>query len=218
MVQVLFGSVRSYDDLGLILTDVDIPVPEPKRTVVEVPGRDGVLDLTGALTSTVRYKNRKIKLTFTMADYQKRWISLFSEIVTQLHGRWFEAAISSDSGYYWDAFCTVDQAKCDRNKGTVVVALDAHPYKYRQTSTEYTVIPATVGKLVTCSNSRMPVVPEFYATGSGVSVSFGDITHTLAASETESFPDIVFEEGDNELIITGSAAYTVTVRYREGKL
>lgn len=215
MNNVGFGSVRSYTDLGLWLTDVDISIPEPRRTVIDVPGRDGVLDLTSALTPRVRYKNRKITLDFAMADYQRRWISLFSAIVTALHGKQVNVVIEPDTDYYWDAFVTVDMAKCDRNKGTVRVVLDAYPYKYKAAETTVTVNASYSGTLVTLTNSQMAVKPRFLAS-SAVTITSGSKTYNLPANTETQFDDFILTEPSTEIIVTGTG--TVTITYREGIL
>lgn len=217
MNQVTFGSIRSQTDLGLTLIDVNIGIPDAKRILVDVPGRDGVLDLSPGIRPQSVFQNRKITLSFVMADYQKRWISLFSGIVTQLHGKRFHVVIEPDINYYWDAFCSVDTAQCDRNKGTVTVELDADPYKYKISETTYNIVAASSGREQICVNSRMQVNPSFYATDSGITVRFGDVEHTLAEVTPQSFADIAFTEGNNEILVTGTAG-TVTVTYREGIL
>ena len=215
MNEVIFGNIYSYTDLGLMLSDVEISVPETKRFLVDVPGRDGILDLTPALTPKVKFNNRTITLTFVVADYQRRWLTLFSGLESQLHGKRFNVVIQPDTGYFWDAFCQISKIKSDRNKGTVVVTLDADPYKYKTVLTEYEVIPASIGRSQICVNDRMSVIPNFYATNV-CTLAFGNITKTLQVGNN-SFMDIVFEQGNNEVILTGTVG-TVTISYREGRL
>lgn len=214
MNEVIFGSIRSFSDLGMWLTDVDMGIPEPQRMAITVPGRNGSLDLMPGLVPDTRYNNRKITLTFTMADYQRRWISLFAGIAGRIHGRQTQVIIQPDTGYYWDAFVTVNTAKCDRNKGTVVVNLDAFPYKYKVTETEYSVLAGYGGTIQVCSVSGADVYPSFTADAGGCSVSFDGKTHNLTANTAMIFDDIVFTEGNNEILLTGSSTH-VAVRYRE---
>jgi len=217
MNQVYFGTIESYTDLGLMLSEVETGTPEPKRTVIEVPGMNGVLDPTRHIYQDIFYQNRNIRLTFAMANYQNKWMELFSGITSKIHGRYFQVRIEPDQDYYWDAFCTVDTEKSDKNKGIVVVSLDAFPFKRKMEETSYDVIASSVGRSQICMNSRMKVVPSFYASDSGISVSFGDVVHELTAAVEMTFPDIMFAEGENEILVTGTAG-TVTVTYREGSL
>lgn len=215
MRQVIFGNLRSYTDLGLFLTEVEIETPEPKRTVIDIPGRNGSLDLTYALSEEIAYKNRTITLTFAMADYQYRWPVLYSQILSQLHGKQIQVTIEPDTGYFWDSFCVVDTVKSDKNHGTIVIELDAYPFKKKSELTTYTIVGTAAGKSQTCVCDRMPVMPEFYAT-QVCTLRFGSSSKSLAVGNN-SFMDIVFHEGNNDIIIVGSGA-EVTVSYREGRL
>ena len=214
MNNVIFGSIRSYTDLDLLLTDVEVSSAEPKRTLVDVPGMDGLLELKNG-DNVTRFKNRKITLTFARANYQHEWQQIFSRITTALHGRNFNVVIEPDTAHYWKAFCSVSKTKSKQNKGIVVVELDACPYQLNTEPTVYEVRAAYGGNTQICENSRMQVKPEFYASNSGCTLTFGDITKELDTG-SNIFADVVFGEGDNEIMVTGTG--TVTVTYTEGTL
>lgn len=212
MRQVHFGTVKSYEDLGLFLTDVEISAPEPKRSSISVPGRDG--KLVFSLTDDTKFENRTITLTFALQNYRHEWHSIFTKVITALSGRNLEVMIEPDTSYYWEAFCTVDRAKSDSNKGEIVISLDVFPYKKKAQETVYTISAYYTGKTQVCVNSRQQVRPVFHAT-EVCTLAFGATTKTLEAGDNE-FYDISFKEGENEIMITGTG--TVTVRYREGTL
>ena len=46
MKGVRFGDYHSYNDFSLILTSKTIGTPTPKTETIDIPGGDGVLDLT----------------------------------------------------------------------------------------------------------------------------------------------------------------------------
>ena len=55
-----FGNKNTWDDWRLIPTSrpVFLP-PDVKKVLVDLPGSDGVIDLTESLTGYVKYGNRK---------------------------------------------------------------------------------------------------------------------------------------------------------------
>ena len=217
MKEVIFGEVLSFTDLGLMLTDdgVHISTPDPKRVLTDVPGMDGSLELTYALSSKIRYKNRKIKLIFVMADYQYRWLSLFSKIIGAIHGKKLHVTIQPDD-YYWDAFCTVSEPKSNRNKGTVVVELDAYPYKLATVPTTVSDSVSASSKTVTCFNaSPMDAVPSFYA-DHACTIIYNSVNYDLTAETETVFDGIVFSQGNTDITISGTA--NVTIKYTEGIL
>ena len=62
MSDIRFGIKWAHADYGLIVAPYAIPMPEPQTSFVEIPGRDGALDLSEAF-GTVRYSDRIISLT-----------------------------------------------------------------------------------------------------------------------------------------------------------
>ena len=221
MNEVIFGTVKSYTDLGLILEEdgVDLGNPEPKRIFADVPGMNGILELTPAISEETTYQNRTIGLTFDMVDYQRRWLTAFSNIANQIHGRQLSVTIEPDTDYYWDAFCTVDSNKSDRNKGIVVVKLDADPFKYKKTLTTVSITCTNAsGTERVITNGKAPVIPTFRAQSTGMSVSFGNVTHTLTRNTDMQFDDIIFGSGENTITVSGTSNGIVKVTFREGIL
>lgn len=210
MIGITFGTKHSYDDFGLYLADVSVTPPEPWRFEVEVPARNGILDLTPALTSKTRYKNRTIALTFNTVgacNYQQK----LTEISNAIHGQRLNVIFDSDPLYHWDAFVIVDQQSSSEALGTFNITLNCYPYKLKNTPTVYTV---TGNDTITCVNGRMEVTPEFTATDS-VTIIFGDITQTESAG-TFVINEIEFIEGNNSIQIQSTG--TTTITYTEGEL
>ena len=59
---VTFGTKHSYRDWGLLLKSRPvISPPSPKTVYVDIPGSNGVIDLTESLTGDVKFDNRTIK-------------------------------------------------------------------------------------------------------------------------------------------------------------
>ena len=212
MNQVQFGSIRSYDDMGLFLADVDIETPQAKRTLVDVYGRDGELDLTYGLGGDTCFENRKITLLFAMKNYKFQWKPLFSEVMNRLHGRKFKVWIEPEADRYWDAFCTVNTARCDRNRGTVEIELDADPYMYRDY--EISVTATTGGTEIAIPITRKTAVPTITSSANIVIVK--DETNYSFDSGTHKNEALRLKEGENVLTVKGSG--TVTIAYKDGSL
>ncbi len=207
-----FGNKHSYDDYGLILTEYEVSSPEPNRYLVEVPGRNGVLDLTASLTPRITYENRTIQFAFTWKSSPENYEEELQTLLNDLHGQKMHVILDSDPDRYFDAFLTVSSSTFSgTQKATVVVTGDADPFKYNNTETVETLSGS--GTLI-CENDRMEVIPEITVT-SETTIEFGTVTATLAAG-THRVANIEFTEGDNELEITGSG--TTTIRYRQGRL
>lgn len=79
MLGVKIGNIHTYNDWKLILTKVEKSFPEPKTETQEVPGMNGILDLTESLSDDIKYKNRIITLTFSVIN-RKRWETLSQKL------------------------------------------------------------------------------------------------------------------------------------------
>ena len=60
--KVFFDGKDTYAEYGLLLASKSISLPEVRTNMIDVPGRDGLLDASEVLTGEVTYKNRTIAL------------------------------------------------------------------------------------------------------------------------------------------------------------
>ena len=213
MSDIRFGTKWAHADYGLIVAPYAIPMPEPQMNFVEIPGRDGALDLSEAF-GTVRYTDRIIPLTLYARAPFDTSISAFA---ADVHGRRMNVIFDRDPTYYYDARMTIEDV--ERHAGYCELSLEcrAKPYKLEHFETAITVLP-TGSATVTLTNTRMPVVPVI-TVSAGMTLTFTllgkDYTVNLSAG-THIIPSLVLMEGDTEIEITGTGRITFT--YRKGAL
>ncbi|MEA4940321.1 MAG: hypothetical protein VB091_12130 [Christensenella sp.] len=213
MSDIRFGTKWAHADYGLIVAPYAIPMPGPQTNFVEIPGRDGALDLSEAFGS-VRYADRVIELTlYARAPFD----TLISAFAADIHGRRMNVIFDRDPTYYYDTRVTVEDV--ERHAGYCELTLEcrARPYKMEQFETSITVLPAGTAT-VTLTNTRMPVVPSITVSAEmTLTFTFGgkDYTVTLPAG-THSVPSLVLMESDTKIEITGTGRVTFT--YRKGAL
>ena len=127
---VRFDGLHSYYDLGMWLAmRPDMGVPKPKTNTVEVPGMDGILDLTEANAGEVKFNNRTIILNFAaMVDIDKQG-EFKARIANALHGKTIDQIIfDEDPEWYWSGRASVSFTKISPWKLWVVVTVNAAPY------------------------------------------------------------------------------------------
>jgi len=210
---IRFGTKWAHADYGLIVAPYAIPMPEPQTNFVEIPGRDGALDLSEAF-GTVRYTDRIIPLTlYARAPFD----TTVSALAADIHGRRMNVIFDRDPTYYYDARIMIEDV--ERHWGYCELSLECRtkPYKLEQFETAITVLP-TGNATVTLTNTRMPVVPTitisaemtlaFTINGKGYSVILPAGTHTV--------PPLVLMEGNTGIGITGTGSATFV--YRKGAL
>ena len=208
-----FDGVHTYENLHMVLSQVNIPPATPKTSFIDIPGGDGSVDLTEAL-GEVRYSNREgATFTFTVFpqddfEEKKRQISNF------LNGKRFERIIlDKDPGYFWMGRCAINEYASDKNLHNIVVVANLAPYKLKVNQTMLSV-PAGENTVITLENGRKSVVPTIVCTAPATIV-FGAGEHKINAG-THVLSNILLKQGDNKLSVTSEEP--VKFIYQEGDL
>ena len=209
---VTIGEKHSFNDWGTRLSTMSITLPLPKTNYVDVPGRDGPLDLTEVF-GQVNYYNRDFTIELTKLDIARQWESLITEISNYVHGKKLKITFDKDSDYYYYARCTVDRLSTSAMLGIITIYCTADPYRYKQ---EQTVVEETIDTTgtITLTNDRMPSIPTI-TVDAEMTLTWGDYEVTLSAGEHKLL-DLVLEEGDNTISVSGTG--TITFTYQEGAL
>ena len=211
---VIFNDEKSaYDEWNIVLTKADIPLPKPKTSLVEIKGADGVLDLSEVLTGDILYNNRTITLTFEMMD-DTDYYDLISDISNYLHGKKVTISLTNDEDYYYVGRASINKWQCVKRKGTIVITVDAEPYKYSVTETTMIVNVANQTKTITLQNSRKRVCPMLNVTGT-ITLTINGVNYKLAEGKQQ-LSNFRLVEGNNVVKVNGNG--TLTITYRQGEL
>lgn len=130
---VSFDGMHSYTDFGMYLAErPDLRSPEPKLNTVEVPGMDGLLDMTEANSGDVKYNNRTLNFKFS-AMVKVGQQEQFKQIIRNaLHGNVIQRIIlDEDPEWYYTGRCSVNFEELHSWKLKCTVTVDAAPYALR---------------------------------------------------------------------------------------
>lgn len=213
---VQFGDYHTADDWNLIMNEKKVEPPTPKTNYVSVPGRDGDLDLTAALSGLVNYDNRKATYVFLLTDgTQLDREELISEIVGVLHGQSMEIIDTDDyPDYYMTGRLTVTNITNTNAYGTITIEANCNPWRYALNSSARTVtVTSSDGTvLVAISNKGYrTVTPTITVTGT-VNLTYGSTSVSLSAG-TYTFPGFTLSPGVTSVSVSGSG--TITFTYQE---
>src|SRR5699024_8115291 len=93
---------HTYYHYGLYVTNTaPIAPPEVRTQYIEVPGRNGNLDLTDVLTGRPVYGDRKITLEMGGKKPAGEWPGFFSRFLADVHGKKVEIVFDNDPGCYY---------------------------------------------------------------------------------------------------------------------
>ena len=215
MKGIRFGNYHSYDAFQLILAAKTIGTPSTKNATIDIPGGDGVLDLTEFFGET-KYGNRTLSFEFSSLVIPSDFMMQFSMVQNAIHGKKLPIILDDDPGWQYTGRISVSEWKADRNVGKLVVDCDCEPYKYQISPTVIT--KAISGsQTINLENSRKRVVPEVKVTSSsGLTVTFGSGSVWTLASGSYLLPELELTEGDNLVTVSGTG--TITFTYTQGKL
>ncbi len=212
----LIGDEHTLLDWGAIITNSDvIGMPEPNTVLLEVPGRSGRLDLSEVLTGDITYSNREIKLELAAQTNRDRWIETCFHIFNKYHGRGVHVTFDEDPGHFYVGRCFITSPKRVATAGTMVITIDAEPYRYESEVYEVTITGATNTLSGTVENLRMPAVPKVTVPGACQLFAGGKV-YELAAGEDLNVPGLVFGPYENAISVTGASS--ITFRFRRGCL
>lgn len=197
-------------DWGAAITNSDvISVPEPNLTILDIPGRNGRLDLSEALTGDVSYTDRTIKLELAAKVSIESWYQKCLHIFNKFHGRAVTVVFDDDPTHFYKGRAVVSDPQRVRSGGTFTVTVDTEPFRYEA---EETVVTVTGGS-GTLSNARMPVCPKI-TVSEDCELVVGTVTYTVLTG-THTIPAFILNEGETSFTTTAEA---ITFTYRQGVL
>lgn len=210
MKGVKFGNYHSWDDFSLILSQKIIGTPSPKTETIDIPGGDGVLDLTDFF-GEVKYNNRNLSFEFSTIVPQSEFMDLFTKVQNALHGQKMQIILDDDAEWQYIGRITVSEWKAEKAVGKLTIDCDCEPYKSRLGDTViYQMVEGTETTVI-LPNGRKPVVPIIDITGN-INLTFGTNFWALTEGRYE-LPAVRLVNGDNTILLSGTG--TATFSYLE---
>ena len=210
MKGVKFGDYHSWNDFSLILSEKTIGTPPPKTEVIDIPGGDGVLDLT-EFSGEVKYDNRSLEFVVSTKVPQSEFMSLFSRVQNALHGQKMRIVLDDDLEWFYVGRITVSEWKANKAIGRFTIDCDCEPYKTKINET-VVVVDVSEETTVVLQNSKKRVVPTIDITGT-VNLTYGANYYALSEGRYD-LPAVLLENGNNTIILSGSGTATFTYTER----
>lgn len=194
----------------ILLDGYTLSPPEPKTYTVDIPGGDGVIDLTSSLTGDVAYNNRSQEFTFMVIDPDS-FERVKTDVSNFLHGKSFDYEMTMDPGYTYHGRFAVSEYSHAKYAypglvGVFTISVDAEPYKLKGHMTYR--LNATGGKMFRLESGRKPVHPVVECT-QPCKVRWGNVITQVPAG-TYRLNDVLFTEGYNDIYINSWTFYNIT--------
>lgn len=208
------GEKHTYTDWGLRCYDYKITVPEKQKNLIQVPGRNGKIDVS-LPEQRQAYGHRKIEIYCDAPDRNyEQWTALTSKIANYLQDEYLSVTPDFDSAYHYTGWATVAVSKDWKEGSDIIFTVDAEPFKLKNVPTTKQVIATAEGTQATLVNSKKKVNPKIITTGA-VTIEIGDNSYAYNAG-TYARAGFYLPQGSTDITVTGDA--TVTFEYTEGKI
>ena len=236
---ITIGDKNTWDDWHLVPTSrPTFKMPSVKTNYVEIPGGDGVIDLTTALTGRPVYSNRQGSFEFLVLNDYGYWANRYSEIANYLAGKEFRAILDDDPEFYYEGRFSLGEWKSEAQWSKVVINYNVGPYKRSllaagemwvwdtfyfglpNTSEMGDTIP-TYRNLIVKGSLTVVYIGQIFEsapvitcskldndTAFSMTVTKGTTTARLTAG-TNVLDTISFTEGENTLIFTGTGRVSI---------
>lgn len=229
---VSFGGKHSFREYGLLpLSKPVISPPAVKTYYVEVPGADGSIDLTEALTGYVTYGDRTGKFDYQLYAPKDEWLNVYNQIVSDLHGKAMDVVLDDDDKYYYHGRLSVGSLNVDKNKAKIQItgtfksgryAFDTtsgndwlwNPFDFESdVAREYYQIRVKGEKQVTLIGSDLVVNPVFTLVSGAVGIKYNGGQYNLHSGDN-AFANIVLTSTGVTVTLFGNGS--VTISYKIG--
>lgn len=195
MKSLIIEGKNTFSDWGMVLTSKELTPPTPKYYKVDVPGGDGSINLTHALSGDTSYHNRSQRFVFTLIDRGVDFERAKTGISNALHGKEFDYQLSWDPGYTYRGWFTVDEYVTEKALNQLAITIDAEPYKSKGLKTEFFNVSDGITAHLSSGRKRVKPILEFSA---DVIVVFEGKRYVIPKG-SHTINDVWFKQGVNEI-------------------
>lgn len=203
---------------------------------IEIPGADGMLDLTDFLAGRALYGQRQGSFNFYVDNGHEYWETIRGKIVSTIHGKRMKMRLEDDPEYYYEGRFTVGNWESGSSNSSIQISYQCEPYKIKISEEgnktpmlwdpfnfeeDYDYYTAWPGGSNVATNHITAGTYYIYAkdysfkpvatwVSGTATVTFGGVTQTLSSAGSKTLGSSV--SGQNTLTISGSGYVDITWR------
>lgn len=210
--------------------------PTVATKFVEIPGANGMLDLTTYLTGGIIYGQRQGSLDFQVDNGHEHWEAIRREITRVLHGKRMKMRLMDDPNYYYEGRFTVGRYTPGPTSSNISISYQLEPFKLRinpmgTTNTlwdpfnfdedyDWSAVMSTA--ISVSGNSKTYQIyagdyaftPTLIGVSGSVTATFGGVSRTVGSGGVQTLGPA--SNGMNTLTVNGNGS--CRIEWREGGL
>lgn len=174
-------------------------MPEPTINLIEIPGKNGALDLTEALTGDVNFKSREIECVLIGKLDDLKWTRA-KEFLFLRHGKRVKIGTGH---FYLDGRMEITEVKRQKDATTIVIKAVCNPFRLFDMETVRSFSKGDTDTSITGKVKvyQMPVNPVV-TTDKDCTLTIDGLTFSLTSGENR-FLGLTLKGGETEFLATG---------------
>lgn len=204
--------LHTGNDLDLVQEIKSIGKPTVQSYTAQIPGRNGLLNLTKGLTGKVMYNNRPLSFQYFGTGSRALLLEL-DALMSRYHGETIKIIDDDYPNHYYEGEASVSTA-FNSNYITITLSVDAQPFRLKLEQTTYSYEVDGSATLV-LENESVEAIPTVAIEGGELTISFNGENVILSPGEY-TVNAFALRKGMNTFEITGSG--TITFTYQEGAI
>lgn len=219
---VVFGTKNTWEDWHLIPSSRPTisMAPVTSEKFIDIPGKDGQLDISDYALGHPTYGNRTGSIEFIVVNDWWDWIEAYHTIASYLHGKRMKLILEDDDPFfYFEGRFKVNQWNSDKDWSKITIDYTLDPFKKSSILTDRS-YEVTDSMTVSLHCGDEYISPNFKLTDGSLTLTYTDssgtsVTKSLASGDNV-IEDYYLSPGMNTVIFAGTG--TVQPIYREGYL
>lgn len=216
--QIKIGTRWSFDSWGLFLASGwNLSAAPVRESYLDIPGRDGSLDISEVLSGEPRYGDRELSFDLITLAPESEWESIKQAFDAYCNGQRMTLMLAQDQSHYLRGRIKVGNISRSLGVASISVTVRCEPWRYKNKETRVVITSPVEGDITkTIKNERRRVLPTIVTSGSA-SITINGITQNVSAG-TFKFTDFMLHPGKTPVRVVASQGVTVEIKYQEATL
>lgn len=200
-----------------LLADVSDQTPTLQEKRYQIPGRNGTVNASYALTGYPIFNDRMLTFTLFKSAPDPELQEIRAALMAKYQGTQVQLIMPWDEDHYFEGVIMFGQIS-GYNTGRIPVTMVAAPYRKKLQSTQVTQEISTSAAQVVLQNEGMPTIPTFTAT-TAAQITVGRANYSIEANTPYTNTALqMTADGLALQVHTLSGTGTLTITYQEGTL
>lgn len=206
MIRLYLDDV-DIQNYGLLLEDYAVGMPSMHTTKISIPGRNGDLDYSNAITGHPTYTNRTLQIRLGAYEDGLSRDSIYTRFINKYIGKNVKVRFSNLEGYFVGTIGTMNK-KTDLLHLQITFNVDCQPFRIVKSVTKTIQLSSTKTKVL-LDQLIQPTIPTITTTGSA-SFSINDVIINVNAGTRKLGFELTFED---KIEVSGNG--TLTIEYNQ---